>query len=225
MSRIFRPGRGSLPVVVAVSAALLLGSLAVPALGGPHAVSAVNALSLAKSALRKAKQADSRSKRALRAAQRVSARGGVQGPPGPAGTPGAAGSPGSDAFGSLTYLGGEGDATSDPDTYVVDAAICPPGEAPTGGSFSPGGSELGGTDPDLGDYGDFPIDLDDPPDGFVDSWVAWAYNGTGSADIFAFAACAEAHSTAEGANAMSAVDPRAEKLRELLMKRGVKRTP
>jgi hypothetical protein len=105
-----------------------------------------------------------------------------------------------------------GGATNTADDYAVDVAFCPPGRAPTGGSSSPIGSELGGTDPFLGDYGDGAIDSDDPADGFVDAWIAWAYNATGSADVFATAVCAPAASAAlRAARPASRANSRAER--------------
>jgi hypothetical protein len=199
-------------VIAAVAVALLLVSLAVPAAGGPNAVSAVSALKLAKRALKKANTADRRARQALREVDRIG-----QGPPGPAGPAGPAGAPGpagSDAFGALTYVDGPG-GTTGATGYAIDAAICPIGEAPTGGSFSPVGSELGGNDPLLGDYGDYAIDVDDPPDGFIDAWIAWAFNSSGTAEVYASAVCAPARSAGLRA-ARGRPDVRAEKLRKLL---------
>jgi hypothetical protein len=201
---------------VSVSVVLLSGSLAVPALGGPKAVSAVNALKMAKNALKKANQADQRSKQALAEAQSASARRGAQGPPGPQGAQGAPGPSGRDAFGSLTYVYGVGGATSLPDDYAVDIAFCPAGQAPTGGSFLASGGEQGGW---LGDVGDGPIDTDDPSDGYVDAWLAGVYNATGSADVYASAICARAGSTPVAAKSGSPTGSRAEKLYELLRNR------
>jgi hypothetical protein len=193
--------------------AILLVSLAVPALGGPNAVSAVSALKIAKKALKKANAADKRSKRALREAQDP----GPAGPPGAQGPAGVQGAPGSNAFGSLTYVDGPGGTTGATD-YAFDAAICPLGQAPTGGSFSPVGSELGGPEPLLGDYGDYAIDIDDPPDGFVDAWIAWAYNTTANLTVYASAVCAPAGIAAAPA-ARARTDGRGERLRELFHRR------
>jgi hypothetical protein len=184
-----RPKAGrTLVAVSAVATVALLGSLVAPAFGGPHALSAANALQLAKKALKKANSADRRSKRALSVAQQVDAQGG-QGPRGPQG---AAGPPGKDAFGSLTYAEGAGATTSSVD-YLVDVAPCPAGRAPTGGSAAGlAGAETGGTDAILGDQGDLAFDADD--DGSLDSWAAYAYNASGSAQISATVACAPAGS-------------------------------
>jgi hypothetical protein len=200
-------------------------SYAMPAVGGPRAVVSANPVKLAKKALKKATQADKRSKKALAEAQKVRTRSAPQGPPGspgaqgPAGTPGAAGAPGTNAFGSLTYTQGIGGTTSSAE-YVVDLAFCPSGQAPTGGSAAVSGAEKGGTVPELGDAGDVAVDSDDPADGFVDSWLAYAYNASGSAEILAFAVCAPAASAAEAAAVVkSRPDPRSEALRELLKER------
>jgi hypothetical protein len=201
-------------VIAIVAVAVLLVSFAVPAAGGPNAVSAVSALKLAKKALKKANAADKRSKQALK-----EARGGSQGPPGPAGSPGPAGVPGaasSNAFGSLTYVDGPG-GTTGATGYAFDAAVCPLGQAPTGGSFSPVGSELGGNDPLLGDYGDYAIDIDDPPDGFIDAWIAWAFNSVDSAQVYASAVCAPAGSA--GLPARARPNVRAARLLEFLRTR------
>ena len=182
--------RGPLVAAVLVAAAVLVVSLAVPALGGPNAVSAVSALKVAKKALKKANQADKRARQALREADKVAAQGGAQGPPGRQERPAPAGAVGKDAVRvSVTYVDGSV-GTTGATGYVIDVAFCPAGQAPTGGSFSPTGSELGGPDPILGDYGDFAFDSDIPEDGFVDAWGAWAYNAAGTAEIIASAICA-----------------------------------
>lgn len=216
MNRIFGTKRAGLVGAVTVSAALLLGSLAVPAMGGPQALSAANALKTAKRALSKANQADKRSKRALREAQKVTAKTGGQGPPGASGAPGPAGPSGRDGFGSLAYVEGPGGSTFTLADYAVDAATCPPGHAPTGGSLSPSGGETGSTQV-LGDFGDLAIDLDS--DGFVESWAAWVYNAVGSADVIATAACAPAQSAAVAARPALRRDSRAERLREVFRER------
>jgi hypothetical protein len=203
---------------VLVAASFLVASLAVPALGGPQAVSATSALKVAKKALQKANQADKRSKQALREADKVSAQGGAQGPPGPAGAAGPGGAQGKDAFGSITYVDGLG-GTTGAQGYVFDAAYCPAGQAPTGGSFSPLNSELGGTDPVLGDYGDVAFDSDIPEDGFIDAWAAWAYNAVDTADIIASAVCAPAGKAGLPARARAGGDPRAMRVREMLGKK------
>jgi hypothetical protein len=203
---------------VLAAATFLVASLAVPALGGPQAVSTANALKLAKKALQKANRADKRAKQALREADKVSAQGGTQGPPGPAGAAGPAGTQGKDAFGSVTYVDGLG-GTTGAQGYVFDAAYCPPGQAPTGGSFSPLHSELGGNDPVLGDYGDVAFDSDTPEDGYIDAWAAWAYNAVDTADIIASAVCARADRAGLPARASAGGDPRAKRVREMLGKK------
>jgi hypothetical protein len=203
---------------VLTAAALLVVALTVPAIGGPRAVGAANALKLAKKALQKANQADKRAKQALREADKVSAQGGAQGPPGPAGAAGPSGTQGKDAFGSVTYVDGLG-GTTGAQGYVFDAAYCPTGQAPTGGSFSPLHSELGGNDPVLGDYGDVAFDSDAPEDGYIDAWAAWAYNAVDTADIIASAICAPAGRAGLPARARAGGDPRAKRVREMLGKK------
>ena len=201
-------------VIAAVAVTLLLVSFVVPAAGGPNAVSAVSALKIAKKALKKANAADRRSKEALSEAQ-APGPAGAPGPQGPAGVQGGSGSP---AFGSVTYLDGLGGVTGTTG-YAIDVVGCPPGKAPTGGSFSPADSELGGNDPGLGDYGDGAVDLDDPADGYVDGWVAWAFNSAGSANVIASVICAPATSAALRALAGAAPDSRAEHALDLVRSR------
>jgi hypothetical protein len=193
----------------------------VPAFGGPRAVSAVNAVKLAKKALKKANQADKRSKQALAEAQKVGSQTtpGARGPQGPAGAPGAPGAAGRDAFGALSYAVGPGHTRSTVG-YVGDVVHCPAGQAPTGGSvFYVSGAETGGPNgpTDLGDAGQGPVDDSNPPDGKIDAWLAYVYNGAGSADIVAGVVCAPAGSTVV-VNALRAAgtDKRAEAIRSLL---------
>lgn len=202
--------------VLCLLAALLAMSLAMPAFGGPQAFSAASAIKVAKNALRKATQADKRSKRALAEAQKVGAKSAPQGPPGAAGAqgpPGAPGAPGLNAFGSLTYVVGQGATISTVD-YVADGAPCPSGQAPTGGSAAVSGAELGGTNPNLGDAGDHAIDTNS--DGYYDSWLAYAYNATGSAKIVAAAVCAPAARAARAASLPASSARRMEAARALL---------
>ena len=212
-------------VTIAVATVVLAASLTVPAFGGPDVLGSASPNKIANKALKLAKKADARSKKALSEAQKVGAKGqpgaagarGATGPAGPAGTPGAQGQPGQDAFGSLRYVVGPGGSTPDPDTYALDAASCPLGEQPTGGSLSPAGSELGGTDPQLGDYGAIAADLDDPADGVKESWLVWVYNATGSADVIAAAVCAHTKGVAVAARSKES-DSRMALLRSLWRK-------
>ncbi len=131
---------------------------------------------------------------------------GAQGPAGPQGVPGAPGTPGApglegpagpegppgrDAFGTLTYVTGEGsfvDATS----TGADIATCPDGHAPTGGGFI--------TNPD-GPYQTNPITefaFDEDDDGEIDSWgVIVANYGETSDLVIAQATCAAVDSIEE----------------------------
>jgi hypothetical protein len=202
--------RGALIGAASISVMLMAGSLAVPALGGPKAVSAVSALKMAKKALSKANQADRRSEQALAEAQKRGPQG-PPGAPGPAGVRGPAGSPGNDAFGALTYVYGVGSTTSIPGDYAADVAYCPLGQVPIGGGSISSGGEPGGS---LGDLGDGPVDTDDPADGVPDSWLAATYKATGSAESFAAAVCAPADSVAVAARPAARPDSAAGKLRD-----------
>lgn len=91
MARIAKSRRSRLlTIFVGIALVALLGNIVSPAFGGPTTTAAAgNALKTAKRALGLAKQADRRSKRALKKA-------GVPGPQGPQGAPGARGTEGFD---------------------------------------------------------------------------------------------------------------------------------
>lgn len=222
VSRVVRSIWSRRAAVVAVAAAILVVSVAVPAFGGPRAVSAVNAVKLAKKALKKANQADKRSKQALAEAQKVGSQTtpGARGQQGPAGAPGAAGAAGRDGFGALSYAVGPGHTRSTVG-YVSDVAHCPAGQAPTGGSVvylsgaETGGPNAGGPT-DFGDAGDGAVDDSNPLDGKIDSWLVYVYNGAGSAEIVAGVVCAPAGSTVVVQALRAGTDKRAEGIRSLL---------
>jgi len=70
----------------------------------------------------------------------------------------------------------------------------------------------------LGDSGDGAVDLDDPPDGLPDSWVAWLHNASGSAEVVATAVCAPVDSVAVALKKASHPDPLTTELRKALGK-------
>jgi hypothetical protein len=85
--------RRSAVALMVIASMVFVVSFAVPAMGGPKALSAASALSTAKKALKIAKRADKNAKKAL---NNTGARGpqGPVGPTGPQGSQGASGSPG-----------------------------------------------------------------------------------------------------------------------------------
>lgn len=147
MGRRFMSRRSAISLMVIASLVFVV-SFAVPAMGGPKALSAASALSTAKKALRIAKRADRNANKAL---SNTGARG-PQGPVGPAGPAGAAG-PGGPAGpqGAAGATGPKGDtgatgaagangtaagyarvsATSGPTTVTVDASRSTPGTTAT----------------------------------------------------------------------------------------------
>jgi hypothetical protein len=190
-SRVLRSAGTRGAAVICLAAFLLVATVAVPAFGGPRAMSATNALKVAKKALKKANEADQRSREALAKAEKVGAKS-VPGPAGAQGAQGAqgpSGSPGSDAFGTLTYVNGNGGSVSTAG-YVSDVALCPSGQAPTGGSSLVVGAEPAPPGQSF-DSGDSFNDANN--DGVYDSWAAFAYNATGSATIVARVVCAHAN--------------------------------
>ena len=88
-----RMSRRASIAVLTVASLVFVVSFAMPALGGPTALSAASALSTAKKALKLAKKAD---KKATQALEDTGARGpqGPVGPAGPTGATGASGAPG-----------------------------------------------------------------------------------------------------------------------------------
>ncbi len=89
-----RPGPAL--IAVALAAAVFVASIALPALGAPHAYTAASVASKVKKALGLAKAADVDSKRAMRAAERFG-----KGPAGPQGGQGEPGNPGEAGAGGL----------------------------------------------------------------------------------------------------------------------------
>jgi hypothetical protein len=117
--------RRARPALIAsiATAGVVAMSTAVPALGGPSALSSATPLSVAKRALKVARAADKRSKQALAKAGKAGPAGpaGANGANGTNGTNGAAGAPGPTASASATFTTAFGSETALPsaDTTVV----------------------------------------------------------------------------------------------------------
>jgi hypothetical protein len=148
MRREIGAGRRWIVVVIGITSALLISSVAVPAFGGPPALTAARPGKVAKKALRLAKRADRRAKRALRQSDRVEARSGprgAQGPPGPAGPQGPGGPQGPQGpAGIQSIIAIDGPSVLvDPGLVGAAEAFCPPGYTVIGTGFFSGIGKIG----------------------------------------------------------------------------------
>ncbi len=128
----YRPSTATI-AVVSLAAVVFAASVAVPALGGPKALSEANPVKIAKRLTVKrvnktARRALRIAKRADRRSRRVSAKKGPQGPPGIQSTSTVDGP-------TVSTCASGGPATC---TVVSSKAECPPGSTPTGGGFDAG---------------------------------------------------------------------------------------